>query len=284
MIYTHSHNDETPVPLENKPLYTPIGKHLHPIQWKDSGSKLDIVAIGMEKRYESHFQPLQKTFKHYGYDCQWFKGINGKTLDYAKLPLTDRYKNFFVKNEKDRQKYSKENTKEKPKDFRGHLGCTLSHLSVIHNIRKQTLIVEDDVDVELHFNENLPKTLKAMDELDPHWDILLLGWCCLYADSAHCVKHDREAIRKGGIVKMHYWIGGWAYVIRSREVAQKIIKHFSPLFSHIDLGMADLSLEGKLNVYGSMPTLINHPGNMRMSSFDYTQRGDIRRLRSDTNH
>ena len=276
MLYPTSPKPQTTETPEK--LYTPITQHLIPIEWHTKEQDIDIVAIGMEKRYESHFLPLKKVLSHYGYDCQWFKGINGKRLDYNTLPLTDRYKHFFVKNEKDRQK------DKDAKDFRGHLGCTLSHLSVIHNMKKPTIILEDDVDIQLHLDKQLPKTVEALHDLDPEWDILLLGWCCLYTDSAHCVKHDREAIRKGGLVKMHYWIGGWAYMIRSVEVAQKIIKHFSPIFSHIDLGLADLVEEGKLNVYGCIPTLINHPGNMRLSSFDYTQRGDIQRLRSDTNH
>lgn len=259
-------------------VYTPITQHLQPMTWNIKEQDIDLVAIGMEKRYESHFLPLKKELNYYGYDCQWFKGINGKILDYNTLPLTERYKNFFIKNEKERQQ------DKDAKDFRGHLGCTLSHLSVIYNIKKPTIILEDDVDIQLDFDKKLPQTVKALYELDPEWDILLLGWCCLYTDSAHCIKHDQEAIRKGGLVKMHYWIGGWSYMIRSVTVAQKIIKHFSPIFSHIDLGLADLVSEKKLNVYGCMPTLINHPGNMRLSSFDYTQRGDIRRLRSDTNH
>jgi len=79
--------------------------------------------------------------------------------------------------------------------------------------------------------------------------------------------------------------GCWGFVIRNKQVAQKLADHFSTLTWHIDLSISQLSRERKLKVYGCIPVLVSHAGSLRISSWNYTQVGRWQngRLKTDTN-
>ena len=245
----------------------------------DNSVDVDFVCISMQHRKESHFDVLAEKLHNYNIKLTWFQGINGKKVNMDEYNLSPRYRQFFLDNEKQRRMKFTET------DYRGHLGCTLSHLEVISNVEHMTVILEDDADPVPNFRDELQHKLAAVNRLDPDWEVLLLGWCCNYKDHPYCKLNDTEPIHEGGIVRAHYWIGGWAYLIRSKQVAKKIIAdYFNPLDWHIDLTLAEASRLDQLRVYACMPTIVNHSGWLRISSFDFYQVGDVHLLKSDTNN
>jgi hypothetical protein len=239
---------------------------------------VDFVCISMTHRKHSHFDVIQKKLKKDGLDVQWFKGLNGKRLQLDDYQLSAKYRTFFENNQKARDK------KETTIDYRGHLGCTLSHLGVIASVQNLTVILEDDADPVPEFRTRFQNVLAALNQLDPTWELLLLGWCCEYRHHSYHKLLDSQPLHQGGLIKVPFWIGGWGYCIRNRQVAQKILGFFEPLDWHIDLTLAEQTRQGKLNTYGCLPALTPHAGKLRVSSFDYTQLGDTRLLKSDSNN
>ncbi len=248
-------------------------------------------AISLPKRKSSHFDPLAKRLKTFSMDLHFQEGINGKDLDLNHLPsshtLAPRYINFFKKN-----KLERENGLTKT-DYRGHLGCTLSHLSIISQFAQSAsdtrlVILEDDADPISNFREQFVSLVSLMDQLDPLWDVLILGCSAKYEDHGYHKENDSEpiygdGIATYGIAKLHYWIGGWAYVIRNPSVAQKIMGFFQPISWHIDIVLAEETRGKRLKTYATLPPIVRHPGRLRISSWDMFQLGDVSKIKTDTN-
>jgi len=229
---------------------------------------VDFMAIGLLKRKESHYKKLVRDLKPYNIVVNFWEGINGKEIDYRDYPMKDRYRKFFEENIKARE------SGLTVTDYRGHLGATLSHLSAIRHIENMTVIFEDDAVICDDFRSELQKALAAVTKHDPQWEVLCLGFCCKYKDHFYCKLNDQEPVYEGGIAKLHYWFGGWAYVVKNKAAAQSILQGFDPIPWHIDLTMAEMAMNGKLRVYGCVPPLVNHPGYLRISSFDQDCYGD----------
>ena len=240
-------------------------------------SGIDFVAISMAHRIQSHFEPLKKILARENIKLQLFEGINGKSLNLNDYNLTAHYRAFFENNEKE---FQAGKTKTR---YKGHLGAALSHLQVLRNLKNMTVIFEDDVDVHTQFNSKLQNALAAVTELDPNWDILLLGFTAKYKDFHFHKLNDRSPIYPGGIVKVHAFIGLWGYVVRGRQVAQKILKLFDVLRWNIDLVLSEENRNGNLNIYGCMPTLADHAGVLRASSWNHNASGKWDTLKTDTN-
>lgn len=238
---------------------------------------VDFVCISMNHRKATHFERLRTQLEKEGVALTWFPGIDGKKINMDDYNLSRRYRTFFDNNIREREA-GKTKT-----DYRGHLGCTLAHLGVIQSAKNLTVIFEDDAEVVPNFRQKFQSALGAVTQLDPEWEVLLLGWCCNYKDHFYCKENDQEPIHEGGIVKVHYWIGGWAYCVRNVATAQKILKMFNPMTWHIDLTLAEAARTGKLKVYACLPTIANHAGWLRVSSFDFYQKGDPGFIKSDTN-
>ncbi len=253
-------------------------------KWTASYDGTMYVAISLPHRLDSHFYPLQRRLKAANLDLFLECGINGKEINMDDFPLSKQYRDFFEDNIRKRE------AGETTIDYRGHLGCTLTHIGVIRAFAASEslgslMIMEDDPDPTPDFATTWPAVVKAVNAHDPEWDLLLGGYSARYGDHPWLKINDMEAIYEPGFVKLHYWIGGWSYLIRNTEVARKILKEFEPKINwHIDLTMAEATRLGRLNTYGSMPILWRHPGSLRASSWDHVQVGDIRRLKSDTNH
>lgn len=238
---------------------------------------VDFVCISMEHRKEKHFARLETLLKTESIVLTWFKGIDGKLVNLQDYNLSHRYRLFFENNIRERE------AGRTKTDYRGHLGCTLSHLGVLSSVRNMTVIFEDDAEIVPEFRNRFQSVLGYLSKHDPDWEVLLLGWCCNYKDHFYCKENDSEPVLEGGIVKVHYWIGGWAYCVRNQAVAEKILKMFNPMTWHIDLTLAEAARTKQLNVYACMPTLANHAGWLRVSSFDFYQKGDPSFIKSDTN-
>jgi len=238
---------------------------------------VDFVCISLEHRVATHFDYLQSKLDKEQVKLTLFKGINGKSLNLNDYVMTPQYKAFFVNNQRE-LKEGKTKT-----NWIGHLGCTLSHMEVLANVQKMTVILEDDADPQPRFRERFQAAVSSLGKLDPQWELLLIGFCASYNDYHYHKLNDREPVYEGGIARIQAWIGNWGYVVRNRSVAQKILSFNSPLSWHIDLKISEGSREGKLRAYGCIPPLVFHAGSLRISSFDLTTVGDFSRIKSDTN-
>lgn len=263
-------------PLGPPPVPLKTQADLDPLE-----SELTCVCISLPSRHASHYEPMRADFVREGLTLERFTGINGKELNLDEHPLTLEYRAFFENNERE---FREGKTKT---HYRGHLGATLSHLGVIRGAAERdgmTLIVEDDVDIHQHFRVRFQQAVQAVTELDPGWDILLLGFTAKYDDYHFHKLNDYSPVYPGGIVRVYAWIGGWAYVVRNARVAAKILRCFEPAIPwHIDLTLAQNARNGKLNVYGCMPTIADHAGQLRISTWSYTQVGKWATLKTDTN-
>jgi len=240
---------------------------------------VDFVIISLEKRIPTHFEVLKKDFAREGISVTLFKGINGKELKVEDYTMTPQYRAFFLNNQKE---FAAGSTKT---NYMGHLGATLSHLEVLKNVKNMTVICEDDIDIHTNFRIKFQDAIAAVTKLDPNWDILLLGYTANYNDYHFHKRNDRYPIYEGGIVKIDSWIGGWAYVVRNETVAKKIVKLLTtPALSwHCDLRISEENRNGNLNAYACMPTICDHAGSLRISSWDFTQTGKWATIKSDTN-
>lgn len=253
------------------------------IQSFENLNDISFVCISLEKRKSSHFDILKNRLNEEGFFLEWKKGLDGKKLfddqnwKTKHIPLTKLYIDFFENNMKEFKE------KKTERDYRGHFGCTLTHFDIIKNMNLPTVVFEDDVELVEGFRTKFQQALLNVEKLDPSWEILLLGWACKYKDHFYCKDNDCEPIQMGNLVRVHYWFGGWGYMIKNKQVAEKIIKLLTPLNWHIDLSLAELARTNKLNVYGCLPTIANHAGLLRISSFDYNQVGNVKLLKSDTN-
>lgn len=241
---------------------------------------VDFVVISLPKRQETHFKVVEASLKQEGIEATLFHALDGKLidLDHVPFPITDHYRQFFVNNARD---FAEGKTKT---NYRGHLGATMSHMTIFQQMKNMTVILEDDVDHHDNFRNKLQAALATVTTLDPNWDILLLGMTANYKDHSPHKLNDREPIYEGGIVRVRAHIGGWAYVVRSAAVAQKILQNLNPLFWHIDLALSELNQQGKLVIYGCIPTICDHAGPLRSSSWDWTGVGKWDTLKSDTNN
>ncbi len=239
---------------------------------------VDFVVISLPKRHTSHYMVLEQSLAAEKIQTTWFEAIDGKTVDLDTLHMTPSYRQFFLNNTRELAE-GKTTT-----NYRGHIGATLSHFTIYQNVKNMTVIFEDDVDHHHHFRNKFQAALASVTRLDPNWDILLLGMTAAYNDYAPHKLNDREPVYEGGIVRVRAHIGGWAYVIRSAQVAQKIVQCLQPLFWHIDLALSQLNRDGKLAIYGCIPTLCDHAGSLRCSSWNWTGVGRSDTLKSDTNN
>lgn len=250
-----------------------------------------LVIIGLEKNEEQFIKPLQQLwFDHTYNQAIWFHAIDKSTLTYqnqlTEYPLTERFRTFLWKRHQDVLD-GKCTT-----DYLGHLACTMSHVEVIRRYvnlgtenedYSNVLIVEDDVQMTPEFFTQFPLVEEALNQKDPDWDILCLGFACGYNNDKRCMLNDAGPIYEPGFVSLKFWFGGWAYVIHHTS-KNKILSGFEPLINaQNDITMAEMAANGQLRVYGCIPTLMNHPGQLRISSFDFTQDGDMSQYRSDTN-
>jgi len=95
---------------------------------------------------------------------------------------------------------------------RGHLGCTHSHIDIIHTSlkrkEKHTIIFEDDCEFKAEvLREDLTKYIHMANGLGEPWDILLLGGT-EYVESIPTVSADYTKVGR-------FW-GAHAFILRER--------------------------------------------------------------------
>lgn len=238
---------------------------------------LDIFVLGLEKNKKTHFDRLEKRLEAERLFVNYFEGIDGTKIKLEDYELVPRYRDFFKKNQSDvAQGLTNIN-------YLGHLACSQSHLSIIRNIENMTILLEEDVDICKKFRVRLLEFLSDIEKIDPKWDILLLGFTSAYDQHPYHKLNDQEPMHLGYIVRVHSFIGGWGMLYRGKDVATRLLKLIDPLPWHIDLAISENARLGNLRIYGALPPLALHPGHLRISSWDISQNGDVRLLKSDTN-
>lgn len=139
------------------PFETPTAKYLKSIDITETASGLApidcIYVINLDERPEK-WQHMKSIFKEKGLHGNRVSAINGWNLpSVVKQELKGPYKTLLSA---------------------GHIGCLLSHISVIKNAYDKNFkliwILEDDVDI-IGDIKLLPKFLQQLYLFDPNWDI-----------------------------------------------------------------------------------------------------------------
>lgn len=164
---------------------------------------------------------------------------------------------------------------------RGHLGCALGHLNLVAHAAAtdaRVLVLEDDAVVQPGAGRALDAHLAELDQLDPEWDVLKLGFsCCRDTSDVRCDRNLAH-VRPGDVpvtaehpltVRLAYAFGAWAYVINGRRAAHRV-QQLLPLQWAFDLEL--YRPDSPVRVYGTLPQLVWHPGRYRVSAWDYTVR------------
>jgi GR25 family glycosyltransferase involved in LPS biosynthesis len=150
-----------------------------------------------------------------------------------------------------------------PLHLRGHLGTLMSHKMcyklMVSQQRGLTLILEDDALLDLGELSNRLHSIRHLQ-----WDVLLLGFSC--HNLPECQKNPREFVAPG-VIPLHYFVGLWAYVVRSAAVAQKLLDYW-PLHWAWDHQMNHVGLR----IWGCLPHLAHHPGHTQVDVWNYHHR------------
>lgn len=234
----------------------------------------NIECISLPYR-DNQFQHVRKQALKQNLDIHKFPAVQGKLLDldqFSDQQLHPKLRKWLIK---------------RP-DHMGHWGATLSHLGVYQKMVQDqqglTMILEDDVTLCPNFATEVQHHLDKVEQLDPQWDLLLLGFSCDYAaDRKLCSCNDGRKLQKDTLLPIGYFIGMWAYMVRDHHTAAKILQQLPPMQSFIDHDMNRLGRKGALKIYGCVPHLAFHPGTIRVSSLGYQHRQPYFGHVSDTN-
>jgi GR25 family glycosyltransferase involved in LPS biosynthesis len=161
---------------------------------------------------------------------------------------------------------------EKNETQKGHLGALCSHLGLLQGITKSDpfIIVEDDVTLASDFHERLKYVLENQPS---KWDIILLGYLCdeyYFKEQCQCSNPQKLNLTKTNLVKPNYFVGMWGYMVNGIASAQKILNLFQSTGSEwvIDHDISRRFIN-KLDIYGTIPHLIYHPGTIRVTPHAY---------------
>ena len=248
-----------------KLIYQPVSPQLP--------TEMLFYCINLSFRPEK-FARVQNMFSKQGLELRLFEAIHGQNL---RLDLFDDrflnkwYKQFLQKN----------------KNQRGHLGCTFSHLGLLQLIVDcdlgQTCIVEDDILIESNFKSQLEDVVQRMNNVDPNWDILHLGFSCNYQDYVRCHENDNIELQAQKIAKLGYAIGLFGYVVNGARGARNILNNVFPISWHIDHFLSNLNQQHRINMYGAIPNIVFHPGTTKISSFNEIYVQSLAGYKSDSN-
>jgi len=229
-------------------MVTNVKKYLSPVQVETKESGLPLVdciyLINLEKCPQK-WQRVKSICDGFGLKINRFNAINGWKLNRRAIDDLCQYDDgkdgykFFS----DQRSFSK-----------GHLGCFLSHLSIIHDAYQRGFQViwtmEDDVDF-FQDVKILPNFISDLTRLDPEWDIFYtdLEWGGNTGSKASLdfvsswlktippgrlrpgqprkdIAHFLQRTTFGPFVKIHYrW--GTHSLLFSRKGMKKIIDYFN---------------------------------------------------------
>jgi glycosyl transferase family 25 len=140
--------------------------------------------------------------------------------------------------------------KHKPADRilrKGEYGCYLSHIETINKFlktdKKYCLILEDDVDFVIDFQNKCSNILQELKDDNISFDMLFLSTNCGSYGKTQC---DGKLITKNTYKPIQLGYGMHSYIL-TREGAQKIINLAFPIFCPIDV-LIDIQFETNKNM------------------------------------
>lgn len=157
------------------------------------------------------------------------------------------------------------------RDMPGNCGATTAH---IHAWRAAadgiTIVLEDDVDLRADFMRRASDMLHRVTARDPAWDILLFGFAADVAHHPAVAWNNSERVTNGGIARVHWFTGMWAYAIRTSD---RLPKKFEKTLEQ------QLCETPDLRIYGCVHNIAFHPGTYRLTPWGVTHcgRGDPNR-------
>ena len=160
---------------------------------QDQGLGIDIVVINLDRRPDRLERFREQAARHNLPPYRRIAAVDGQHL-----VLTDELRHLFREN-----------------DFnyrRAVIGCALSHLEVWRSVRQVTLVFEDDVELVDAFVANLDATLGQAAQIDPAWDLIVLGWHPWAALRGEPPRHA-AAPALGAMNWTEYMGGSFAYLI-----------------------------------------------------------------------
>lgn len=140
------------------------------------------------------------------------------------------------------------------------IACGLSHLKLmIKQVQSGDPVwatCEDDVDPSLDVINGLPLLVRAMDQLDPDWDMVsLASWCIFEAPPSEDGTEQFTAVDVPGVgavrlARIRFMEGTGAQLV-SRRGALKLIPILSHVDTHVDKAFALASDLGLLRLYNA---------------------------------
>jgi GR25 family glycosyltransferase involved in LPS biosynthesis len=207
------------------PYETPIVKYLKPIEIVEEHSGLDMIdcmyVINLDRRPEK-WQRLRALFNQRGLHPNRVAAVDG-----WQIPMAVQ-----------RQLAGPYPVRVAP----GHLGCLLSHVSVIKDAYDRGFdciwVFEDDV--EFHADAaTIPGVLEELASIDPAWDIFYTdpdsfirsGGCDFRPDQPHSRPsfYKKRTIMNKNFMKAGVRFGAYSMII-SRRGIEKLINYFTHVY------------------------------------------------------
>ena len=220
------------------PYETPIVKYLVPIEITEFSSGLPpidcIYVINLDERPEK-WQRMQELLEQRNLKVNRVTAVNGWKISDT---VRDEVSGAYSKRMKN-----------------GHLGCFLSHVSVLRNSFNNhhdcIWIMEDDVDFKEDVSQ-IPHLLKQLTEIDPEWDVFYTDVDSRTPKGEHIRPYDAKlrpdqplisltelndrTLITPDLMKLGQRYGLYSYVL-SKKGIQKLLDYFTHvyLWSPIDV-------------------------------------------------
>jgi collagen beta-1,O-galactosyltransferase len=167
-----------------------------------------VILISLERRPERR-QRMFACLNELEINFELFNAIDGKQLNQSYL---DELGIHYLPGWKDPWG-------ERPMTF-GEVGCFLSHyfiwLKMIAEEINTVLILEDDVDFEPNFKQNVLHTLEEVERVNSNWDLVYVGRKPLVPDSEVIIPNTTNLV----IPSYSYWTLGYIISLRG---ARKLV-------------------------------------------------------------
>jgi hypothetical protein len=171
----------------------------------------------------------------------------------------------------ERARFSPELLRKHP----GNCGATTAHMRAWDN-GGVTVVIEDDADIPRDFMQKASDMIHRVTSRDPEWNILLFGFAADISCHPAVAWNNSERVTNGGIVRVHWFTGMWAYAVRAVRDPTCLPTHFEKTLEQ------QLCETPDLKIYGCVPNIAFHPGTYRLTPWNITHCGRGDSNKSDT--